>query len=201
MVKFESGDKVALIHEKTTGIVTSVQGNIITVYVQEMEMDIEIDAKLLMLLEKKAPEVLPEPKEEEITIQSEQEKDLTEQVEKLKQQGIGHKSNKPNIHKHKSEVPFEIDLHWEVLQKTNPAYTQVPDEAIDEIFRLQRLEFENFFLQALSNNLSAITVIHGIGSGKLKEYIHAYLKRHTQHIDSYQVMNEGGVTQVIFKLT
>ncbi len=201
MAKFEIGDKVALIHEKATGKVTHVQGNVITVYVQEMEMDIEVDAKLLMLLEKKAPEAVPEPNKEEISVQSEQEDSLTEQVEKLKQQGIGHQQNKPKIPKNKAEIPTEIDLHWEVLQKTNPTYFEVSEDAIDEIFRLQRLEFENFFLQALISNVSAITIIHGIGSGKLREYIHAYLKRHAKDIDSYQVINEGGVTQVIFKLT
>jgi dsDNA-specific endonuclease/ATPase MutS2 len=198
MVNFEIGDKVALIHEKATGFVTHVHGNLIIVYVQEMEMDIEVDAKLLMLLEKKAPEIVSEPHKEEIPTQ---DKSLDKELEKLKEQGIGHEYNKAKTPKKKVTIPIEIDLHWEVLQKTNPVYTEVPVDAVDEIFRLQRLEFESFFLQALSNSVSAITIIHGIGSGKLREYIHAYLKRHVKEIDSYQVMNEGGVTQVIFKLT
>lgn len=200
MPKFEIGDKVGLIHEKATGTVTCIRDNLITVYLQEMDMEIEIDAKLIMVVEKKASQTVSEPKEQENPVHSIENHTLTEEVEKLKQQGIGHQHHKPKTPKNKVEMPTEIDLHWDVLQKTNPAYLQVPADSVDEIFRLQRLEFESFFLKALSSNLSAITIVHGIGTGKLRDYIHAYLKRHAKDIDSYQVMNEGGVTQVIFKL-
>lgn len=204
MVQFETGDKVGLIHEKATGIVTCVQDNVITVYVHEIEMDIEVDARLLMLIEKKIsqPNAFEEKESEEIqTVDNEQEKSLNQELEKLRQDGIGHKGKTVINRKNRVHIPAQIDLHWEVLQKVNPAYADVSEDATDEVFRLQRLEFESFFLQALANNLSVITVIHGIGSGKLRDYIHAYLKRHAKDIQSYQVMNEGGVTQIIFKLT
>lgn len=198
MAKFDIGDKVALIHEKATGIITDIQGNLITVYIEQMEMDIQIDSKLLMLVEKKPIEQNTEELEQQDTKKSEI---LDKELEKLSQQGIGYQSTKPETQKKNSKMPSQIDLHWEVLQNTNPIYANVPLDAIDEIFRIQRLEFENFFLSALSSNLSAITIIHGIGSGKLRDYIHSYIKRHAKNIDSYQVMNEGGLTQVIFKLS
>jgi dsDNA-specific endonuclease/ATPase MutS2 len=198
---FGIGDKVALIHEKSSGIVTDVQGNLITVYLEDMGMDIEIDAKLLMLIEKKITDPIINQQPSEVAdIPVKSEENLNKEVENLKQSGIGYQAKNIQTRKNTAKIPIKIDLHWEVLQKTNPSYAEIQQEAIDEIFRIQRLEFENFFLQALTHNLNMITIIHGIGSGKLRDYIHSYIKRHQKNINSYQVMNEGGVTQVIFNV-
>lgn len=202
MNPFDIGDKVAFIHEKSKGIIIGINGNIINVHLEEEDMDIEVDVKALMLIEKKAPQEITLDEQKNVSDKNteDNEEELSKKLDTLKQTGIGHKT-KSTLKKDTSKIPTEIDLHWDVLKRTQPNYSNIDDNEIDEIFRIQRLEFENFFLQALSNNLSMITIIHGIGAGKLRDYIHSYIKRHEKSIDSYQVMNDGGLTQVIFKLS
>ncbi|MCS7027381.1 MAG: hypothetical protein NZ519_01325 [Bacteroidia bacterium] len=198
MHTFNIGDKVALIHEKSAGVITNIQDNLITVHIQDMDMEIEIDAKLIMLVEK-APAPQKESQKDQTNLQISENQEIAEKIKILKQAGIGYQAKEIKTTKDKPKLATEIDLHWEVLQKSNPIYAKIPNDDVDEIFRIQRLEFENFFLRALQYNLNSISIIHGIGSGKLKEYIHAYIKRHEKNVDSYQVTNDGGLTQVIFK--
>lgn len=71
-----------------------------------------------------------------------------------------------------------IDLHADKLQ-------QVPKNADPaEILDIQMRAFENFYEQALIHHLSQITVIHGIGTGKLKDEIHESL-RHKKEVNSF----------------
>ncbi|MCS7075143.1 MAG: Smr/MutS family protein [Bacteroidia bacterium] len=201
MTLFNVGDKVALIHEKSAGIVTKVQENLVTVYIEDMDMDIEIDAKLIMLIEKSPTNAIQAYNKTQNIVQEQQNEDITKKINTLIELGIGYQTSDVKKPKKQPNLPTEIDLHWEVLQKSNPTYANISETDTDEIFRIQRLEFENFFLQALIHNLNMITIIHGIGSGKLREYIHAYIKRHEKNVDSYQIINDGGVTQIIFKVT
>ncbi|MFN5423467.1 MAG: Smr/MutS family protein, partial [bacterium] len=71
-----------------------------------------------------------------------------------------------------------IDLHADKL-------SQVPDNADPAvILDIQLNTFESFYEQAVLHNLSQITVIHGIGTGRLKEEIHELL-RHKKEVKSF----------------
>jgi|694.fasta_scaffold27998_4 hypothetical protein len=63
-----------------------------------------------------------------------------------------------------------IDLHADKL-------SQVPRNANPaEILDIQMKVFDNFYEQALVHQLEQIIVIHGIGTGRLKDEIHAFLR-------------------------
>jgi dsDNA-specific endonuclease/ATPase MutS2 len=53
-----------------------------------------------------------------------------------------------------------------------------------QILDMQLKAFEKFYEEALSHNLREITVIHGIGTGKLKDEIHELL-RHKKDVKSF----------------
>ncbi|MDX1905918.1 MAG: Smr/MutS family protein [Bacteroidia bacterium] len=90
----------------------------------------------------------------------------------------------------------ELDLHIEALVR-NPA-TLKPGEILD--FQLRRLE------QALSDavifNYAGLTVIHGIGEGKLKAAVHELLKK-TRHVKQFHAADPtrygAGATRVLFR--
>ena len=63
-----------------------------------------------------------------------------------------------------------IDLHADKL-------SQVPRNANPaEILDIQMKVFDNFYEQALVHQIEQIIVIHGIGTGRLKDEIHAFLR-------------------------
>lgn len=71
-----------------------------------------------------------------------------------------------------------IDLHADKLG-------HIPsDTSPVEILDIQLRAFENFYEQALLHHLPQITVIHGIGTGKLKDEIHELL-RHKKEVKSF----------------
>lgn len=66
----------------------------------------------------------------------------------------------------------EIDLHIELLH--NDPHTL----SNQEIINVQLRVFENYLSKALRLGIKRIFVIHGVGKGRLKELIHARLRRH-----------------------
>ncbi len=59
-------------------------------------------------------------------------------------------------------------------------------------------EVDNFIDRALTDNLEEIKVIHGVGTGKLKNAIHAHLKKH-RRVESFRSGKYGeGETGVTF---
>ncbi len=59
-------------------------------------------------------------------------------------------------------------------------------------------EVENFIDKAVTDNLEEIKVIHGIGTGKLRQAIHERLKRH-KNVESFRLGKYGeGETGVTF---
>jgi dsDNA-specific endonuclease/ATPase MutS2 len=63
-----------------------------------------------------------------------------------------------------------IDLHADKL--TDQHRSLQPAEILD----LQLKAFEKFYEEAIAHRLSQVTVIHGIGTGKLKDEIHELLR-------------------------
>lgn len=89
-----------------------------------------------------------------------------------------------------------IDLHAEKL--THPGERLTPEE----IFHLQLSTFEKYYELAVLHHQPSLTVIHGVGSGRLRDEIHALLN-HKREVKSYvnqYVSSYGyGATEVHFK--
>lgn len=71
-----------------------------------------------------------------------------------------------------------IDLHADKLPEAN--YLNDPLQILDA----QLKAFERFYDEAMAHGLSTLTVIHGVGTGKLKEEIHELL-RHKKEVSSF----------------
>ena len=71
-----------------------------------------------------------------------------------------------------------IDLHADKLSDQHDRLSPV------QILDMQLKAFEKFYEEALAHKLTDITVIHGIGTGKLKDEIHELL-RHKKDVKSF----------------
>ncbi len=88
----------------------------------------------------------------------------------------------------------EIDLHIELLH--NDPHTL----SNQEIINIQLQVFENFLSKALRLGIRRVFVIHGVGKGRLKELIHARLRRHpdVKHFkNEYQERYGWGASEVL----
>ena len=88
----------------------------------------------------------------------------------------------------------EIDLHIELLH--NDPHTL----SNQEIINIQLQVFENFLSKALRLGIKRVFVIHGVGKGRLKELIHARLRRHpdVKHFkNEYQERYGWGASEVL----
>ena len=78
-----------------------------------------------------------------------------------------------DVNEYASFIP-EIDLHVELLHDNPTTLTN------EEIVMLQLRAFEHFLTKAVRLNVNRIYVIHGVGKGKLRDMIHARLRRHPE---------------------
>jgi hypothetical protein len=97
---------------------------------------------------------------------------------------------------HLEPARSELDLHAEKL-------TDKPD-ALDnfEILTLQLQTFEKYFDLAVAHHLPSMIVIHGVGTGKLRDEIHEILrtKRNVKSfINRYDPRYGYGATEIFFQ--
>jgi hypothetical protein len=97
---------------------------------------------------------------------------------------------------HLEPARSELDLHAEKL-------TEKPD-ALDsfEILTLQLQTFEKYFDLAVAHHLPSMIVIHGVGTGKLRDEIHEILrtKRNVKSfINRYDPRYGYGATEIFFQ--
>jgi hypothetical protein len=71
-----------------------------------------------------------------------------------------------------------IDLHADKLPEAANLHDAI------QILDLQLRSFEKFYEEGLAHGLTVLTVIHGVGTGKLKEEIHELL-RHKKEVKSF----------------
>jgi hypothetical protein len=98
----------------------------------------------------------------------------------------------PSVNEYAAFVP-EIDLHIEMLHESP---RDLPN---DEIVRTQIKAFESFLAKAIRLNVPKIYVIHGIGTGRLRDLIAARLRRHPDILmfkNEYHEKYGFGATQV-----
>jgi len=110
------------------------------------------------------------------------------------------KNKKVSSSSSKSELAFEIDLHYESLTESLSIKSNF------EILQKQLTACRSFVQKSLSKKLKRIVIIHGKGEGVLKSEIHIYLTRLGSergikldfHDAPYHEYGMGGATEVIF---
>ncbi len=147
-----------------------------------------LDAHDLKNTIKKTPE-----NEQKITSNEQQKPNNKQQATKNKQQKHGKLINLHDLQAFAS-FPLEIDLHAEQLFGNRQ-----PDA--NDILRLQLQHFEIYLEKAIRFNIERVHIIHGKGSGKLREAVHQILKRNS-HVSSFEIDSDlrygGGATEVKF---
>jgi len=89
----------------------------------------------------------------------------------------------------------EIDIH---IEKLNVDYHNMSNA---EIIQYQLEQFEKVLHHAISLNQDALTVIHGVGKGVLKDEIHALLRMYKEvrhFINDWSPKYGYGATQIFF---
>lgn len=88
-----------------------------------------------------------------------------------------------------------VDLHIEKITDSWKHLTNF------EILSLQLKEFEKFYDLAVSHYQPSLTVIHGVGEGKLKDEIHSILRTKKEvksFINQYTALYGYGATEIYF---
>jgi hypothetical protein len=116
---------------------------------------------------------------------------------------IGHLSksdtkifNISGARRHLEAAKYEIDLHIEKLSDTWKSLSNF------EILSLQLQTFEKYFDLALAHRQAGLIVIHGVGSGKLRDEIHELLrlkKEVRSFINQYDPRYGYGATEILFQ--
>jgi hypothetical protein len=97
---------------------------------------------------------------------------------------------------HLEPAKHEVDLH---IEKLTPDY-----ESMDtlEILALQLKTFEKYLDLAIAHRLPSFIVIHGIGSGRLRDEIHEILRLRKEvksFVNQYHPAYGYGATEVFFQ--
>jgi len=107
------------------------------------------------------------------------EAELEAVTETVKKKSLTQKTKKPSFSslKHKVDLPLCLDLHG--LSST---------EAIAKV--------ESYIEQAIRADLSEVQIMHGIGTGKLRDTIHDYLRK-LKVVSAFKLEERNpGVTRV-----
>lgn len=150
MINFSIGDKVEVLDDTISGIVTAIIGSSITI---ETDMGFEIS-----YLKK---ELIKIANTDKITV-------TNYEIAKIKQEKEQPKrKNKPLIKPKERNIPkIEVDLHINQLVKSSKGM---------ENFDMLNLQLETAKRQlnfAIQKRIQKIVFIHGVGEGVLKEELH-----------------------------
>jgi hypothetical protein len=104
--------------------------------------------------------------------------------------------NAERIREHLEPARSVVDLH---IEKLSDDWQNLSNF---EILTIQLREFEKWYELALAHHLTSFTVIHGVGSGKLRDEIHDILK--TKHevktfVNQYHPGFGYGATEIFFQ--
>ena len=97
---------------------------------------------------------------------------------------------------HLEPARSELDLH---IEKLTEKWTSLDNF---EILTLQLQTFEKYFDLALAHHLPSMIVIHGVGSGKLRDEIHELLRakrRVKSFVNRYHPRYGYGATEIFFQ--
>jgi hypothetical protein len=99
------------------------------------------------------------------------------------------------IREHLPPARTVVDLH---IEKITDSWKHLSNF---EILTLQLKEFEKFYDLAIAHYQSSLTIIHGVGEGKLKDEIHAILRTKKEvksYINQYTGAYGYGATEIYF---
>jgi hypothetical protein len=101
----------------------------------------------------------------------------------------------PDVQKF-ADFKTDIDLHIEMLHDNPNNLT------VSQILDIQLREFDRYLSKAVQMGVAKVYIIHGLGKGRLRELIHARLRRNS-YVESYKNEYHNkygyGATAVIFK--
>ena len=89
-----------------------------------------------------------------------------------------------------------VDLH---IEKLTDSWKQLSNF---EILTIQLKAFEKYYELAVAHHQSSLTVIHGVGVGKLRDEIHDVLRLKRQvksFINQYNQLYGYGATEIYFE--
>ena len=96
---------------------------------------------------------------------------------------------KINVKKQKSSSVLKLDLHIERLTSN---YHFMHNS---EILQMQLNECHNKIKEILKSNFERLIIVHGVGTGLLKNEVHKLLNNYQLR---YYLLKDGGATEVIF---
>ena len=112
--------------------------------------------------------------------------------QKLNQKLIELKEEELKVNLGYKRLESTIDLH---MEKLNPNLVNaLPERIID----VQLKAFETYMDGVVEQRLKFITVIHGKGTGVLKEAIQTYLGS-MEEVNHFILVNNGGATEVVLR--
>ncbi len=94
------------------------------------------------------------------------------------------------------DARYEIDLHIERLSDNWKSLTNL------EILAIQLNEFQHYLDLAISQRLHSMIIIHGVGTGKLRDELHDILKTVPEvkfFVNQYHPFYGYGATEIFFK--
>lgn len=175
-MKFQEGDKVAVLDDAINGIVKNVSSN---------EIQIETTDGFLMLFNSNE---LVKIKEEQSEISKKVlvPEHLGYKVDSSKKrQGIKFKSKKEGV------PPMEVDLHLEKLVKNSRGMDNYDKLSLQIDTATHKLEF------AIRNRIPRIVFIHGVGEGVLKQELNFLFNRYNVSVSEASYQKYGmGATEV-----
>ena len=104
--------------------------------------------------------------------------------------------NASHARKHLEPPRYVIDLHMEKLSEDWRHLSNF------EILTIQLREFEKYYDLAIMHHQPSLTVIHGVGSGRLRDEIHDFLKHRKEvktYVNQYHASYGYGATEMFFQ--
>jgi dsDNA-specific endonuclease/ATPase MutS2 len=180
-MRLEIGYKVAVLDDVLKGIVTNINGEIISVKTTDGMIFNFFESELVRI----------EKEQHELTKFSDINNEL------LKQKIASNKPKKSFFQKEKNEVILEVDLHINQLVKSVKGLDNYDMLNLQLDTAKRKVEF------AISKRISKIVFIHGVGEGVLKSELHYLLNKYpVRYYDaSYKKYGLGATEVYIFQNT
>lgn len=204
------GMRVLFLHQKGGGILNRIEGDIGYILTDEgwelphpLSQLVLVQSVSASLVDKNdikkntipLPSILKSNEEQPFDWDSEKRK-----IPKIRDRnfkvdaGVGEDSDRPKYSKKSTtDTSWEIDLHIHELMNDSRSLTK------GEIVQIQLNAFHAFMEKVIHNHIKKVVIIHGVGTGKLKEEVYLAATRYairSIHDASYRKYGRGA-TEII----
>ena len=179
---YQVGDQVRFLNEEGGGVVTAVNGSLITVETED-GFDYQYQAS----------ELVKSGGDYQI---SQADLDKVINQEKMDKQNARLSQRFNHLDKMSTSDEMEVDLHIEALIDSHRG---MPNYKIVEV---QMAHFRRSMQKAISRNMKSIVFIHGVGAGVLREEIRTELRNNFpgyEFLDASYQRYGAGATQVLLR--